>query len=63
MVWPRSRSCGLAKMILQGHSKKKQQLEEVGGDNIKEWTGMDFNCQLNLNIGQLKTGQGGKGLL
>ena len=37
----------------RGRQKKRWE------DNIKEWTGMDLLAQL----GQLKTGQDGKGLL
>ena len=57
-----SRSSGLAKTILQGTVKgkrKRGRQKKSWKDNIKEWTGMDFSAQL----GQLKTGQDGKGLL
>ena len=39
--------------------KKRGRQKKRWEDNIKEWTGMDFATQL----GQLKTGQDGKGLL
>ena len=57
-----SRSSGLAKTILQGTMKgkrKRGRQKKRWEDNIKEWTGMD----LPAHLGQLKTGQGGKGLL
>ena len=57
-----SRSSGLAKTILQGTVKgkrKRGRQKKRWEDNIKEWTGMDLPAQL----GQLKTGQDGKGLL
>ena len=57
-----SRSSGLAKTVLQGTVKGKRKRcrqKKRWEDNIKEWTGMDFAYQL----GQLKTGQDGKGLL
>ena len=57
-----SRSSGLAKTILQGIVKgkrKRGRQKKRWEDNIKEWTGMDLPAQL----GQLKTGQDGKGLL
>ena len=44
---------GAVKGKRRGRHKKRWE------DNIKEWTGMEF---VNLT-GQLKTGQGGKGLL
>ena len=40
-----SRSCGLAKTILQGTVKGKRKngrQKKRWEDNIKEWTGMDF---------------------
>ena len=40
-----SRSCGLAKTILQGTVKgqrKRGRQKKRWEDNIKEWTGMDF---------------------
>ena len=62
MVLSCSRSSGLAKIILQGtvkgkrkRGKQKKRLE----DNIKEWKEWTLPAQL----GQLKTGQDGKGLL
>ena len=58
-----SRSSGLAKTILQGTVKgkrKRGRQKKRWKDNIKEWTGMDF---ASSTIGQLKTGQDGKGLL
>ena len=58
-----SRSSGLAKTILQGTMKgkrKKGREKKSWEDNIKEWTGMDF---ASSKLGQLKTGQDGKGLL
>ena len=57
-----SRSSGLAKTILQGTVKEKRKRgrqKKRWEDNIKEWTRMDLPAQL----GQLKTGQDGKGLL
>ena len=57
-----SRSSGLAKTILQGTVKgkrKRGRQQKRWEDNITEWTGMDLPAQL----GQLKTGQDGKGLL
>ena len=57
-----SRSSGLAKTILQGTVKgkrKRGRQKKRWEDNIKEWTGMALPAQL----GQLKTGQDGKGLL
>ena len=54
-----SRSSGLAKTILQGTVKgnrKRGRQKKRWEDNIKEWTGM-------AQLGQLKTGQDGKGLL
>ena len=57
-----SRSSGLAKTILQGTMKgkrKRGRQKKRWEDNIKEWTGMSLPAQL----GQLKTGQDGKGLL
>ena len=51
MVWPRLKVLWFSKDDPTGHSKKKQQLEEVGGDNIKEWTGMDFNLPAQLKLG------------
>ena len=56
-----SRSSGLAKTILQGTVKgkrKRGRQKKRWEDNIKEWTGMD----LASSLGQLKTGQDGKGL-
>ena len=58
-----SRSSGLAKTILQGTVKGKRirgRQKKRWEDNIKEWTGMDF---ASSTIGQLRTGQNGKGLL
>ena len=57
-----SRSSGLAKTILQGTVKgkrKRDRQKKRWEDNIKEWTGRILPAQL----GQLKTGQDGKGLL
>ena len=57
-----SRSSGLAKTILQGTVKgkrKRGRQKKRWEDNIKEWTGMDFDSSTR----QLKTGQDGKGLL
>ena len=55
-----SRSSGLAKTILQGTVKgKRGRQKKRWEDNIKEWTEWTLPAQL----GQLKTGQDGKGLL
>ena len=57
-----SRSSGLAKTILQGTVKgkrKRGRQKKRWEDNIKEWTEMDLPAQL----GQLKTGKDGNGLL
>ena len=57
-----SRSSGLAKTILQGtvKGKRKKEADRRGGKTIskcgKEWT-------LPAQLGQLKTGQDGEGLL
>ena len=45
MVWPCSRSSGLARTILQGTVKgkrKRGRQKKRWEGNIKEWTGMDF---------------------
>ena len=45
MVWPCSRSSGLAETILRGTVKgkrKRGRQKKSREDNIKEWTGMDF---------------------
>ena len=45
MVWPCLKVFWFSKDNATGHSerkKKKRQTEEEVGDNIKEWTGMDF---------------------
>ena len=60
MVWPCFKVFWFSKDNPTGHSekkKKKRQTEEEVGDNIKEWTGMDFASSTR----QLKTGQDGKG--
>ena len=55
-----SRSSGLAKTILQGTVKgKRGRQKKRWGDNIKEWTGMDFASSLKA----AETGQDRKGLL
>ena len=46
MVWPRLRSSGLAKTILQGTVKGKEKRGRQKNrweENSKEWTGMDFD--------------------
>ena len=53
------RSSGLAKTILQGtmeEKRKRGRQKKTWEDNIKEWTGP-------AQLGQMKTGQCGKGLL
>ena len=58
-----SRCSGLAKTILQGtvkgKKKKRQTEEEVG----RQYQRVDRNGTLPAQLGQLKTGQDGKGLL
>ena len=54
-----SRSSGLAKTILQGTVKGKRRGRQKKGWEDNEWTAIDFASSL----GQLKTGQNGKGLL
>ena len=62
MVWPCFKSSGLAKTTLQGTVKGKRKRDiqkKCWEDNIKngqEWT-------LPAQLGQLQTGQDGKGLL
>ena len=56
-----SKSFGLAKTILQGTVKGKEEADiRRGGKTILK-SGQELN--LSAQLGQLKTGQGGKGLL
>ena len=59
MVWPHLNVFWLSKDGSARHSAKKN--KKRWEDNIKEWTGMDF--VLLTQLGQLKTGLGGKGML
>ena len=62
MAWPCFKVFWFSKDSPTGHNeriKKKRQIEEEVEGNIKEWTGRTLPAQL----GQLKTGQDGKGLV
>ena len=54
-----SRSSGFAKTILQGTEKGKRKR----GTQKKRWEDNIKECTLPAQLGQLKTGQDGKGLL
>ena len=55
-----SRSSGLAKTILQGTVKgkrKRGRQKKRWEDNIKEWTGMDFASDLNVEFQRFNSGK------